>query len=408
MKTRNLLQASIAIVTLAFCIYNCGSSIKTLQNNTVHALIDSIDEKEEVPKKADIYIDASASMKGYFISDNPSFSGQLANLVGMIPNKRVFFVDDSIPHTGLMTNLISDVIRQPNDPVSPFDRLLANLCRKVEPGKVMFLVSDGIMSIGKSTPKALQELGYAVRDSLKGFDGAIAIFMFESEFKSDMNYRSSPREKAKRICYFNKNDVPIALNVEKRPYYVFAVGTKDNIRALRKNDLGAKREIFFGIHDHKGHTTNTQSEDINSQLDVSDGDVILNATLPNCMVKLGKDFFEKNTEVYLNDDKKVNPSAYKKRVIDEGGDINIVISQNAQMGQPLFANPMTGNVEFTIKVRNEIPEVWTKLNSDDDSNIGNNPEEQQKTYGLGTLLKGIKEALDSDDYLMELQFIFNQ
>lgn len=412
MKKRKLLIGIAVIAAIALLIHYCGrgggGGGKVLPNNTLHAIIDSINEPENKPQTAEIYIDASASMKGYFISDSPVFSGLLANLVGMLDNKKVFFVDETQPRTGMVTTLISDLKNQPNKPISNFDKLLADMCHKVDTGKVVFLVTDGIMSVGKTTPKALQELGYAVRDSLKGFDGAIALYKFESEFKSDMNYQPRSGAKTMRVCYYTMNDTPTEVSITNRPYYVFAIGTKENIRALANNNLGAKEEIYFGIHDQDGHSTNRQSEDINCQLEDLYKPIVLNATLPQCLVSLGKDYFDQNTEVYLNGDELVPPSAYNNSIIDETGDINIVISLDAQSGLALVANPTTGYVEFTVKVRNQIPKAWENLNSDDDSNIANDIDEQKRTYGLLTMLKGIKEALEKDEYLLEIQFKFKK
>ena len=414
MRKKKLLFGIAVIAAIALLIHLCGEGckhVKVLPNNTVYAIIDSINEPDNKPQTAEIYIDASASMKGYFISDSPVFSGQLANLVGMLDNKKVFFVDETQPRTGMMTNLISDLRSQPNKPVSNFDKLLADMSHKVDTGKVVFLVTDGIMSVGKTTPKALQELGYAVRDSLKNFNGAIALFKFESEFKSDKSYSYFDyitKKNRKGVYYYTMNDEPIEVSIQKRPYYVIAVGAKENIRALVNNKLGAKEEIYFGIHDHDGHTTNRQSEDIDCQLEDLYKPVVLNATLPQCLVSLGKDYFNQNTEVYLNGDELVPLSAYNNSIIDEAGDINIVISLDAQSGLALVTNPTTGYVEFTVKVRNQIPKAWENLNSDNDSNIANDIDEQKRTYGLLTMLKGIKEALDKDEYLLEIKFKFKK
>ena len=409
MNKRNILIGIVviaAIVLLCKLLSDCVR-IETLPDNTVHAIIADFNEEESMPQKADIYIDASASMKGYFISDTPDFPGQMANLAAMFRNKDVFFVDDPQPHTGMLTDIVSNLRKQPNRSVSNFDVLLSGMRDKVEDGKVVLLVTDGIMSVGRTTPKALKELGYVVRDSLRDFEGAVAFFKFESEFKSNMRYYSSASdERSRRVCYYTMKDEPIEVNVADRPYYVIAMGTKENIRALRHNKLGAKNEIYFGIHDHDGHTTNTQSEDADSKLEVLNDPVVLNATLPKCLVSLGKEYFDQNTEVYLNG-VRVPSSAYGNRIIDEAGDINVIINQDVQKGgQPLVANPLTGYVEFTVKVRNEIPDSWKALNSDDDSKIAIDSLEQWKTYGLLTLLNGIKEALDAEDYLMELQFKF--
>ena len=393
---KKIILLGIVIIALIALFYN-KTKDPIIPNNTIHAIIDSIDEKDNKAKMAIINIDASGSMKGYFISDRPDFSGQLANLAGFFDKKEVYFIGNSQPYKGMITDIISDLRSQPNRSVTDFDKLLADMCHKVKSGKVVFLVTDGIMSVGKTTQKALKELGYAVRDSLKNFPVAVAIFKFESEFKSDIK---------KNVGYWTCKEIYKPINVSRRPYYAIAVGTKEDIRALMDNKLGAKEEIYFGIHDHQGHSTNSQAEDKDSQLQVSDDPVILNATLPQCLSKLGKHFFEENTEVYLNDDKLVPPSAYGNKVIDEAGDINLVISQDAAKGQPLVADPMTGYVKFTVKVRNDIPKEWTILNSDDDSYIDTDIEQQQKTYGLLTLIKGIKDALDPDDYILELQFIF--
>ena len=397
MKARKLLKGIVVIALIALLYKICDRpQSHIISQNTIHAKFDSIKEKKTMPKEVGINIDASGSMKGYFISDQPEFSGQLANLVGMFDKKEVFFVDNPQPYKGLITDIISDLRNQPHRAVTDFDKLLAKMCHKVESGRVEFLITDGIMSVGKTTPKALKELGYAVRDSLKHFSVAVAIFKFESEFKSDIK---------KNVGYWTCKEIYKPINVSSRPYYVIAVGTKEDIRALMDNKLGAKEEIYFGIHDHKGHSTNSQAEEKDSQLEVGDDPVILNATLPQCLSKLGKHFFEEMTEVYLNDDK-VPPSAYGNKIIDEAGDINVVISQDATKGIPLVADPMTGYVKFTVKVRNEIPEAWTILNSDDDSYIDTDIEQQQKTYGLLTLIKGIKDALDPYDYLLDLKFYF--
>lgn len=408
MKKFLILAVFIAVIGAIICLGpdpDPGRDI--IEKNIIHAQIDSINEvAESTINSAEIYIDASGSMKGYFISDECVFSGQLAKLKSYISNTQVYFVGQREPFRERMTTIISDLKKQPNKTATNFDELLTMLCKKSTPDKLCFLVSDGIMSIGKTTNKALEELGVIVKDSISknGKDKAVAIFQYASEFISNSSAN---------VYYWNHKNEGVNLKCNDRPYYVIAVGSKEAIRSLRndaKRKLSPVQSLYFGIHDYAGHNKTTQAEKIEAHLEKPYEDVVLNATLPPCLLYYSNKYICDNMVVEMNG-KEVSREAYnpeqKPDSVIQNGSLNIIIKQEKL---PLNSDA-EGLVEFTVKIKNVLPEEWTGgvtgLSSSDDTQIATASMQQKKTYGLETLLNGIKSALDPEDNLIEIKFKFN-
>lgn len=361
-----------------------------INDNKLHSNMGKIDEPSKAPTTAQIYIDASGSMKGYFLSSNPTFNDVMGRLWGYSNNKKVFFIGQSTPYDGLIANLLSNLKAQPNNTASPLDNLIPDLCKKSGEG-ICFLVTDGIQSVGHNTQLALEQYKQKLRQELamQAASKAVAVLKFSSEFKS---------VPSKKIYYYDMHDTPQNVYAAKRPYYVIAVGDKAVIRDLKERsskDLKPEEQIFFGIHDYKGHKANTQQEDSTYRLESTIKPITLSTTLPQCLRDVRD--IESNTLVFQNDAKKT------ASVKCEGGNLLVTVNPTAA---PAMSPTPGGDVSYNVKIKNALPACWYEFSSTDDRNIATNALEKTKTFSLKYLLEGIKEAMDSDEYLIELKYKF--
>lgn len=384
----------LVIAILAIVFSRTTSKVKVIDHNKLHSNMAAIDEPAKSPSTAQIYIDASGSMKGYFISDKPDFNNVMGYLWGYAGNQKVFFVGQGSPYTGIVANLLSNLKAQPNNTASPLDYLIPDLCRKSDNRDICFLVTDGIQSIGRGNMQmALEQYKQRLKQTLGTFAGnkAIAVLKYSAEFKSDPG---------RRIFYFDMHDAPKAINVIKRPYYVIAVGDKAVIRDLKEHasaKLMPEEQIYFGIHDYKGHNANKQQEAPTLKLENPNKDITLSATLPKCIQNVDNDYICENSCIFQNGIKK------DATVIYTGGSLKVNVNPTTA---PAMVPDTGGYVNYDVKVRNVIPLRWTNLSSNDDRNIQINASEKTKTFSLKYLLEAIKEAFDHEENLIEIKYKF--
>jgi len=381
----------LLIAIVALLAYKCNTKEKIIIDNNLHSNMGKINESSKGPDSAQIYIDASGSMKGYFISSKSAFNDVMGRLWGYSDIQKVFFIGQTTPYHGLIANLLFNLRAQPNNAASPLDHLIPDLCKKSGNG-ICFLVTDGIQSVGGNNQLALEQYKQRLRIELasQAANKAVAVLKFSSEFKSDPG---------RNVYYYDMYDARKNITVSKRPYYVIAVGNKEVIRDLKKRSskqLQPEKQVFFGIHDYKGHNDNRQQEDSTYRLQNTNNVIKLSATLPNCLRDVY--YIKNNTQVFQND---VLKTAGVK--CDANGNLLVTIDPTAT---PSMSPTPNGNVSYNVKIKNVIPVCWYELSSVDDHNILTDSLEKTKTFSLKYLLEGIKEAMDTVEYVIELKYKF--
>lgn len=384
----------ILVIIVAFVGYKaCHRSSGVIVNNTLHANMQVIDEPEKAPDAAMIYIDASGSMKGYFISSEPDFNNVMGALWGYAKQQRLYFIGQDTPYNGLIANLLSNLKAQPNNAASPLDRLIPELCKKTGSSNICFLVTDGIQSIGGNMQLALEQYKQRLKISLSRYaaNKAVAVLKYSAEFKSDPG---------KSIYYYDMHNARKNVYARKRPFYVIAIGDKAVIRNLKNNAsemLHPEEQIYFGIHDYKGHDANQQQEDSTSRLENTGKAITMSATLPKCLRDYEDNYIRENTMVLQNGMKKTADVRYSN------GNLLVEVNPTAA---PAMSPAPDGFVSYYIKIKNTVPFSWERLSSVDDSNIERNLSETNRTFSLKYLLEGIKDALDPEAYIIELKYKF--
>ena len=399
-KTKLLALVAIPVIVLAIFhqIFSSPDSSEEI-TDTLNAGFSSMDEIESTEiSSADIYFDASGSMKAYFVSDDGGFSGQVSKLYECTNNRNIFLLGpkgNAIPYNGRIADIVDNLCNF-NGGDTPFHKLLPMLSKKVSKGKVCFLVTDGIVYLNKNTSRALVEFQSILADSLKksgGSNKGYAIFKFSAKFDGQ-------DAKSGGICYYDMNNTPTALLCNDRPYYIIAVGEKEDIRRLKKEaakKLKPEMALYFGLHNWENHAKGKQRED-STQCVISDEPLKLTVTLPSCLTDLydvSPEYFKHaNTQIKIGN-----------KILRDTLDYNIVTNRSGNlvnMTVNLHANPTRGDGKLVVTTQNVIPEEWAALSLDDDTKIKQN---MKKTFGLKYLLNGIMKAVGDDTKpLMQIQY----
>lgn len=386
---------------VAFAIYKVffpkSLSTDVIINNTLYASNQGINESEaKSVGEAEIYIDASGSMKGYFLSNQPYFINTISSLMSIADSSKVYFMGNPKVYTGLTKDIVQNLRRQPNKTVTTFSDSFEHMCQQSGGSKVCFLVTDGIMSVGDKTGLALKDLQNAIEKTFKanGAGKSMAVLRYTGEFLSDP---------AKRIYYYDCNDTCRILNCDKRPYFVIAIGEKDVIRHIRSvaaAKLHPAQAICFGVHDITGHQNNICTTSSEARLEIPSDPIVLNATLPACFAHFDANYVKENLTVSVNGivvDKQYE-SESNTRISNQ--ELNIVLDQTKNIIAPAF----DGKVTIKLTIANSMPVQWQAYSSDDDTQIES--EGANTTFGLNTLLQGIKNSMDAEPILIEFTYIF--
>lgn len=401
---KKLIYVTIGLI-IVFAVYKMffseSPSTGVIINNTLYASNQGINESETLSVgEAEIYIDASGSMKGYFLSDNPGFINTISSLMSIADSSKVYFMGNPKVYAGLTKDIVQNLRRQPNNTATTFAHSFEQMCRQSGGSKVCFLVTDGIMSVGNKTGLALKDLQNAIEKTLKanGAGKSVAVLRYTGEFLSNP---------AKSIYYYDCNDKRHVLNCDNRPYFVIIVGEKDVLRYIRSvaaAKLQPAQAVYFGVHDMAGHQNNTcitTSDTINeARLEIPGAPIVLNATLPACFAHFDAGYVKTNLTVSINGVTigKQYESESNTRISNQ--ELNIVLDQTKNIIAPAF----DGKVTIKLTVANPMPAQWQAYSSDDDTQIEN--EGANTTFGLSTLLQGIKNSMDAEPTLIEFTYIF--
>lgn len=347
------------------------------------------ESSSDCPSLAEIFIDASGSMKPYFRANGSSMVNTLSEIDNLnVDGTKIYFIGNNKPYTGLIKDIIGAVDKQPNNAETTFHRFFKeSACRLDSVNELIYLVTDGIMSVGSGDmSKALVQLRGQITNSLNGHPKlAAAVFRYEGGYKGDywnsLNQRITSKE-----CPALKEEI-------SRPYYVIALGRKEAIRWLHNLPLGKLNNpmaLFMGIHDMGGHKSATLALGDSTAIEDINKDVTLILELPNCL----KDLDGSRVKVY-----------------NAGNDLNIPVTKDGSSLTSMVATNVVlrpesdGRIKISFISKNEIPSEWISTWSTEDDTEG--PDEST-TYGLKYLIEGMYNALEDSENILETDFIYRR
>ncbi|MBD5312087.1 MAG: hypothetical protein HDS13_08050 [Bacteroides sp.] len=368
-------------------------------DNKVYAGYQStvVNETATAPVVAEVYIDASGSMKPYFMADNDQIMTHLlGNLQHLTTNTSVYFLNNPKPYKGTPGEILKNVKDQPNLSATTFHSFFSKAAAQIDTTDVMvYLITDGIMSIGNrgggDTRHALTYLKGEITKALQNHsDLAGAILRYSGGYKGN---------------YWNMKNQPITLSKQiQRPFYVIVLGRKAAVRWLedinnkKPTELNNPKSIYFGVHDFKAHNDAKMSTDKLLPLQNPGGEVTLVLNLPQCLSNLDVNKLEvvHNGSVLM--DIRSDGTTQKVKVEKEADGTLRVSAQNAP-----FVPNVNGEYVITIYSLNTIPDGWVSTWSTDNDKTG--PDENT-TFGLAYLIEGIKNGLEPQDTLFRADIVF--
>lgn len=352
--------------------------------------------KAEKPEKARIYIDASGSMKPYFKSDDASMVNTVSELLNIDPdNTEIFFLDSPRAFKGLVKNIVADVNKQPNESSTAFHQFFKNAVKEADhDDAVVYLVTDGIMSVGRNTNMALAQLRGQIASALQAkpdgedddHDGmAAAIFRYTGGYNGD---------------YWDQNNSKTGPYTQQRPYYVIAVGEDENIQWLKEQKPAKlnnpQAALYFGLRDfeHLAAGADLASPDKVKSVKLNKP-VSVVVELPAGLEDVTPEFVADNGTV-TNRGNRLSPKVRK------------------EANRLMFEIPPTealqtegdGSVKIEMTLPNVTPVQWAgEFNTDDDTA---GPDETT-TFGLRHLVDGMRQGLEPDrDTLLKTTIVYRR
>lgn len=344
------------------------------------------------PTFTNAYIDASGSMKGYFSNQaDARFTTALANAR---PDKTMWMNPELTELVGIPTNTLLTHKFRGGD--SRFDKMLGKIIKNdslQKSGGISLLFTDGILSASvnetNQNPKYMhnscQNFINLIADTIRKNEMAIAMYKLESKYYG---------------TYWDYQNKPVPnVAIADRPFYVIAIGKPERIKHfMGNNKLGATLSIAFGDYGTKDKQEDTAEHVFYPSGDWNNADfkgdqLELNLTLPDYIANKGKDHLKQNLTIEF--DQKDVTSQLISCCLIQGSNLKITNWSKEDLSKPMLTY---GSHELTIKVKEKNSlEVWKKLSCDDDKNIKTNLDEQQRTFFLEHLLKGLQEGTQEPD-----------
>lgn len=342
-----------------------------------------------MPAEAEIFIDASGSMKPYFKSNGTNLINTISEIVNLNQDgTEIFFLDNPKPYKGLVKNIITDVNNQPNASATTFHDFFNRAACKIDTvNTLIYLVTDGIMSVGNGDmSQALVQLRGKITKALSGHNNlAGAVFRYVGEYKGDY-WNSRNQHITSRECLLLKEQIG-------RPYYVIVLGRNEAIRWLQTvpvNNLNNPQEYFMGIHDYEGHGKVTLAYGDSAKIQDMSNYVTLILELPSCL-----------EDIDVSRIKVMNGENTLPLTVTKDGMRLITEIPPTQSLRP----EKDGRIKITLLADNEIPSEWTiTWNTDDDIE---GPDETS-TYGLKYLITGMFNGLEGKQEMLKADFIYNR
>lgn len=256
MKKSTFLLFAIVVVGLTVAgvqLSSCGRVVNDSSDDTeVIEETGSDSWPEAQPNAVKVYIDASGSMRDYFGKTNIANVSDALTGLGQATEslEAEYYVWNGdgkhtpISQKDLTTRLINKSL---NGKSSTFDKIFSKMIELATPDTLTVLLSDGIMSSSSSqtnlsnafTDYDKGHLKNEIQKAVKGKGKAISIYRIMGDFDGN---------------YFTKANKPIKYS-GTRPFYVFVVGNKDNVRYF---DTQARKGKIHDVY------TNAESIHIDS------------------------------------------------------------------------------------------------------------------------------------------------
>lgn len=358
---------------------------KELKSNYYEELIK---EKPITLKTANIYIDNSSSMMGYYKANNANdFIDPIFKLMGLYPENKVttncYYFKDGGNNVTAFIQIEKDSLGQmisqkklQESAGSPFGDIIKNIVNKSNAETISFFITDGIMSgtnqqihSNSSYNKNCRgDLQNVVKQALLSKDGyAVAVYKFNAQFNGIYYY------------YDNSNT---NINNGPRPFYVFAIGTRkivsefnDKVKNGEINSFKPVDKAIFGISDHE--------ISIKESANQKDG-------YTKIVVNL-KDFPDKlrsNCKILLK-----GISGTFEDVTDKANGNGLLEIDNKDLRD-------RGN-EIKVEIENKMPNWCSSVNCDDDKIVNIN----NKTFNFKYLIEGIMEGVgEKTKYIETFEF----
>ena len=398
------MKKSILFIFTIVCFFNCTGGTKEITQGPGPDNSDGFIEQSDEPSGIRVYIDNSGSMRGYAEGQNAVFISAISDLKSLKNGEAYFW--GAKPQTPIKGIIGAALAKNPfAGQDTPFPTIIAQLEHEAAHNDVLtFIVTDGIIGVNSKQAQFLQQsLGQIkndIRDSALVESGmAISVFRLQSGYSN----------KSKRSFYYTHKNVPVKLDsVKQRPFFVIAIGKRSHVQWMidKINSEGSlssykqANSITFGLHEHNKVLHFSDKKSFNQDggtyiLTKKNGAFDLLADLPECLVKdLGASYLQQHLEVLLNDNKKNISSSIKGNTLSlKCNEIRDISAKN--------------NV-ITVRLKKIIPDEWFKWSSDDDSNIAKDMMEQQRTFALTCLLKGLYEATDDGRMLIDTTIKFTK
>jgi len=349
-----------------------------------------VNESYSQPTRQLIYIDVTGSMTPYYVKDKRnSVVDALSAVLTLIDRDscRVRFLNDSQVVKKRYANDILQRAYNNNDnrlkQVTAFENMFKDAVDSVSntPGTIVYLITDGILSLNKKDNNMeyyLNELKSQITKSLSQGCSNVACGIYR--YLGDFNG-----------TYINCLEKTVMNQRLQRPFYIIAFGNKEQIRwlARQQNDkLGnPKGKLFIGTHDFKGHTQAVLSNPPIRHLEKPGEAVTLVLSLPECM----------KNEIDITKCRVTgvaNPYKVEKEI--SNGNLNIILPQDCG-----FCIDTSGLVTIDVSMPNEITGEWTKEWSTDNDTLG---PDSISTFGLASLINGIVAGLQPDSVFFKTTF----
>lgn len=364
------------------------------------------DEKDVAPQSVCIYLDNSKSMEGYVEGNNATFIAAISDLQSLNNgNGKLFFWGDKEPFSCGM-NLAGDLKKSNkfNGGTTDLPEILGEMSKQANNGHLSFFVTDGMPSPKNTDLLESSETSIknAIANSLKGKQNiAVAIFRKTSGYSG--------------TYYDYKNHPHTLKNVVERPFFVIAIGKRDEVQWLmnqmaKPNSTVCKSYqdentiyITFGLHKHNPALKFTGKQCFTMdkgkmKLKNKSGEVKLYANLPHCLIQdLGEKYIKDNLSVALNEKTDGNLSC-----VVEGTQITLTYADVRQL------KDKETNITVKLDKGQQLAE-WYKYSTNDDTKIEKNSAQLTNTFFLQALLDGIYEATEaSEPYLIDTKITFSK
>lgn len=381
---KSILTVFTVIALCGICFTSCKPPKKT--HNTISAQYEDVinEAKPQKPAEAEIFIDASGSMKPYF-SDEEIINA-VSKIEGLMTNNtNVYFLGNPPElYKGRIDEIFGRVAQQPGLCATTFHDFFKEQGDRIDSTTtIVYLVTDGIMSIGNGggTKKALIGLKNRIMASLQGHHNlAAAVLRYLGNYKG---------------TYYNENNKPIQID-QVRPFFIIALGQKPYIEWLKSQKKDAlynpQGELFLGLHDLYGHAKPTVEPNFaDNKIDPLQ-EVVLTLDLPSCLYDISDNVLG------------------RAKISNNGQPLNIPLTRQDNSIYltippllPGFSADAMGKYNTEIVLPNEVPIEWKNWSVESDLN---GPDDST-TFGLIYLINGMFEALESNDNLLEVKFDYS-